>query len=240
MTTNKILIDLGFSENEARVYLAALETGIASAQEIAQKCKLKRTTTYSVLCPLVRKGFIAQTVEKGKKRFIAEDPQNLIKIFEQRQKMLEKVLPELEAVYNNKKIKPKVLFFEGLDGIKKIYEDTIKECPDEILEWNTTKFFKAFPGFPKTYVEERKKNNISAKRIAPNDIQWIEHKKKDAAEFSETKILPMDIFNIPIEINIYNNKVAFMSYKDEIGLIIESEGIAEAMRKIYGMFWERV
>lgn len=50
----------------------------------------------------------------------------------------------------------------------------------------------------------------------------------------------MPFFDIPIEINIYKDKVAFMSYKDEVGLIIESEGIAEAMRKIYGMFWDKI
>lgn len=238
METNKILIDLGFSENEAKVYLAALETGIASAQEIAQKCKLKRTTTYSVLCPLVRKGFIVQTIEKGKKRFFADDPKNLKKIFQERQKKLADVLPELEAVYNKKKIKPRVLFYEGLDGIKKIYEDTIKEKPDEILEWNTADIFRAFPGFPKEYLSQRLKNNIHAKRIASNEPRWHEHKKLDEAEISETKLLPF--FDIPIEINIYKNKVAFMSYKDEMGLIIESKGIAEAMRKIYMIFWNKI
>lgn len=66
MEINRILENLGFSDNEAKVYLAALETGLSSAQDIADKAKLKRTTTYSVLDVLVRKGFILKTQKKAK------------------------------------------------------------------------------------------------------------------------------------------------------------------------------
>ena len=68
----------------------------------------------------------------------------------------------------------------------------------------------------------------------------MEHGKRDEEEISETKFLPREDFDIPVEINVYNNKVAFMSYSDEIGLIIESEGIAKAMRVIYKLLWDRL
>ncbi len=240
MAIHQALINLGFSQNESAVYLASLEAGIAAAQDIADKAQLKRTTTYSVLEALVKRGFILKTQKEGKNRYIAENPKNLVEIFKRYQQDLHKALPELSALYNAKQIKPKVLFFEGKPGIKKIYYDTIEEKPEVILEWNTSEMFRMFPGFPEEYLNMRRQYNIRAKRIAPADKNWAQRKKNDKEDMSTTKLLPSEDFNIPVEINIYNNKVAFMSYGDEVGLIIESKVIADAMRIIYNLFWKQI
>jgi sugar-specific transcriptional regulator TrmB len=238
MVNELILTHLGLSPNEAKLYLANLECGTSSAQTIAEKAQIKRTTAYSVLESMVKKGFILKTDREGVSKFLAENPKNLAERFKTYQKSFENVLPELEAIHNKREVKPKVLFFEGKEGILKVYEDTLKEKPEEILEFNTSEIFKAFDTFPIDYVEERKKKNIHALRIAPNDKMYSEHAKLDEKELSETKLIKD--FNIPIEINIYNNKVAFMSYSDKIGLIIESEGIAKAMKKIYNLLWNKL
>ena len=77
MHTQQLLQKLGFSGNEAKVYLAALEMGLSSAQDIAEKAGIKRTTGYSVLSYLVNRGVVGKTKVKGKTRFLAEPPQSL-------------------------------------------------------------------------------------------------------------------------------------------------------------------
>lgn len=236
---HQTLENLGFSRNEAKMYLAALEAGTASAQTIAAKARLKRTTVYSLLDALIAKGFVVETKESGKTRYVAESPENLVQTFERYQQNLHKALPELKAIHNTKAVKPKVQFFEGRDGILKIYEDTIREKPNVILELNTSELFTALPeNFPKEYVAERLKHHIRAQRLAPEDKHWTAHKANDAKEISETKLLPPEQFAIPVEINVYNDKVAVMSYSDEMGLIIESKGIAQAMRTVYTLLWK--
>lgn len=232
-----LLHNLGLSLNEAKIYLATLEIGPASAQRIAKKAGLMRTTTYSVLENLAVKGFIFKTKEKDKNRYFADSPKNLFRRFSRYYEQFEKGLPQLEAIHNQMPIKPKIVFYEGKDGIKEIYEDTIKERPKEILEYNTSNIAKTFPDFPKEYVNSRRKAMIRAKRIAPNDKFWVERARRDNYEMSETRLLSPEKFTIPVEINIYNNKVAFMSYPDEMGIIIESKGVAEAMKKIYELAW---
>ncbi len=239
MINKLILTNLGFSTNEARIYLATLETGTASAQEIAKKAKIKRTTAYSALEAMVKKGYIIKTDKEGKGKFVAENPKTLSQRFWAHQKSFENVLPELEAIHDSQnKAKPRVLFFEGKEGILKVYEDTLNENPDEILELNTSEIFKTFNSFPLDYVEERKKKDIHALRIGPKDKFYAKRAKLDEEELSETKLVKD--FDIPIEINIYNNKVAFMSYADKIGLIIESEAIAKSMKKIYKLLWGKI
>ena len=65
MISEIILTNLGLSPNEAKIYLATLESGQTSAQRIAQKAQIKRTTTYSVLEGLVKKDFILKTNKEG-------------------------------------------------------------------------------------------------------------------------------------------------------------------------------
>ena len=240
MFVNNILTGFGLSSREVNVYLACLELGQAGVQEIAKKAKIKRTTAYSVLDSLIKRGFVIKLSEEAGNNFIAENPRVITNQYAEYQAALESKLPELVAIYNRKKVKPRVMFFEGSEGIKKILTDTINEKPPVILEFNSSAVFQSLPGFGKEYPNMRHKNNIRARRIAPSDKYWKTHKDKDAEEISETRLLPTDIYNLPVEINVYNNKVAFMSYADEFGLIIESKDIADSMRIIYNLFWDKV
>jgi len=216
-----------------------LEMGVSSAQEIAKKADILRTTGYSVLEQLVVRGVIIKTKKNSVNRYFAESPESLVHRIGASLQSLEKSLPELKAIQNKNEVKPKIVFYEGLSGIRRIYDDTIKSKPEEILEFNTSDMFSSLPNnFPAEYVDARKKNKIRAKRIAPASANWKNHARKDGTELSSTILLAQAEFDIPVEINIYNDKVAFMSYSDQIGIIIEGQGIATAMRTIFELFWE--
>ncbi|KKU48796.1 hypothetical protein A3H10_01570 [Candidatus Uhrbacteria bacterium RIFCSPLOWO2_12_FULL_46_10] len=237
MTIDNILNQLGFSTNEAKVYLAALSTGLASAAQIAKKAGLQRTTTYSVLDYLVRRGIVGQSKVRGKTRFVAEPPEKLLTLVGDIQAGLKKALPELEALYNKKGTKPKILFFEGKEAIQNVYDDTLREKPKEILEWNTDAYFERFPK-DHAYIAKRMELGIRARRIAGEGSVWQKkHQGYDRAELSETVIVPKDQFWPMVEVNIYNDKVAFMNYADEMSVIIENKAIAEAMRQAYELSW---
>ena len=66
---------IGLNKKQAEVYLACLEIGFSTAQNIAQKTTIKRTTVYDILEHLIKQNLVTQTI-KGKKRFyVAEDPE---------------------------------------------------------------------------------------------------------------------------------------------------------------------
>ena len=75
---------IGLSENETRVYLALLELGGSTAQEISKKAGVKRATTYVQLEALMKFGLVT-SFEKAPERkngaqktfFRAEDPEHL-------------------------------------------------------------------------------------------------------------------------------------------------------------------
>jgi|SRR3989344_1004467 len=237
MKIEPILEKFGFSFNESKAYLACLEMGIASAQDIAKKAGLKRTTTYSVLTYLVNRGVVGKTIVRNKTRFVAEPPEKLFNVISEIQSDIKKVLPQLEAIYNKNETKPKITFFEGENAIHNVYEDTLKEKPQEILEWNTNSFFDHFPN-EYGYIEKRIKSGIKARRIAGKYSRWdTKHQYLDKKELAETVIVPEKLFSPEIEVNIYNNKVAFMNYVENMSVIIESKAIADAMRQVYELSW---
>jgi len=238
MKLQDIFKQIGFSSNKTRIYLASLQTGVASAQDIAKQAGLKRTTAYSVLDHLTSRGFIGKTKSHGKTRYVAISPDKLLDHIKDVRSDLEKALPELEAMYNKKETKPKIIFYEGEKAIHNVYEDTLKEKPTEILEWNTNAFFERFPT-EYNYIQKRVTLGIKARRIAGQGSLWdTAHKQNDLAELAETVIVPNDKFDPQIEVNIYNNKVAFMNYAESMSVIIESKPIADAMRQAYELSWK--
>ncbi len=68
---------IGLSDKEAKVYLAALELGKATVQEIAVKANVNRTTTYVAIEGLTEKELMSEYLENHKRFFIAEDPSKL-------------------------------------------------------------------------------------------------------------------------------------------------------------------
>src|SRR5207244_3959918 len=113
-----------------------------------------------------------------------------------------------------------------------------REQPKEILMWLTDDYFKDLPGYSADYIRERVKLGMHAKRIAPAGSIWIrKNKKRDQDELSETIAVPAGLLTTGIEVNVYNNKFAFMNFREKTGVIIESKAVADAMRQAYMLSW---
>ena len=56
-------------------------------------------------------------------------------------------------------------------------------------------------------------------------------------EKREIAFVPKDKYYFSPEINIYDNKVMIASWREKLGIIIESAEIADAMKKIYELSW---
>ena len=238
MDLNKVLEQLGLQNKENEVYLALLELGLASVSEIAIKANIKRTTTYDVLSSLIKRGLVSQS-SRGKKRlFIAEPPEKLKGWIDRRQKRLEDIMPILKSLYNVSGVKPKIRYYEGIIGLKKVYTDTI-DYQGELLAFVSAEDIKSRLGtdFTEWYIHKRKEANISVRAIAPLNEQNIKYKERDKKFLKQTLLVPEDKFPFNMEMNIYGNKVAFMSFKEEMGIIIESNDISNNLRSLFELSW---
>ena len=147
MITFKDLEQFGLSDKEAKVYLACLELGPSTAAQIAQKADVNRATTYVAIESLTKQGLLSSHEKDSKTFFSAEDPAMLKRLLDQQREevknklsSLEELLPGLEQIYNYSGEKPKVRFFEGVEGVKRVMDDTLtaKEdlrCYSSIDSW---------------------------------------------------------------------------------------------------------
>lgn len=244
MNLEEQLQTLGLNEKEAKIYLASLELGLTSVQNIAKKAQIKRSTVYELMENLLKQNLIT-IVPKGKKRyFLAAEPTHLTQVIAHKQKTLNQILPELEALSKVSPIKPKIRFYEGEEGIKSVYADTIKEGKDLLAFVSVATAYESplINYLNEQYIKQRTAKKIMAKVIAPDSSLALSYKKRDKVEYRQTKLIAEKDYPFSIEINIYGNKVAFMSFKSNelMGVILESKEIAKTMSLIHKFFWDKL
>lgn len=240
MTLEQVLEELGLPPRQAKVYLAALELGEASVQDIAQKANIERTGTYYLVESLTREGIISK-LEKGKKTyFVATEPENLLDIAKKKEDLMEKYLPEFKALFNQVKTKPRVSLYEGMEGIKTIFEKTLElKKGEEIVAFTPFEVaHKYIADWGHDYVRRRAAKGIFARDIAEDSPDSKEHQKHDEEEFRETRLVPKQKFPFTNEIGIFRDWVMIVSYKEIIGLVVESKDIAHMMKAIFELAWE--
>lgn len=237
MQLSELLSQLGLQYKEDDIYLACLELGMASVQEIAIKSGVKRTTVYDVLANLGKKGLIGQTI-KGKKRlFYAEEPEKLLKLLDEKKARLEEAMPLLKSFYNTAGDKPKIRYYDGKEGIKEVYRDTLNYS-GELVAFVTENIINDLgQDFADEYREKRTKNKISVRVIGPDTENIVNYRNTNKDEMRKIRLVPHARFPFSIEMNIYGNKVAFMSFKESMGVIIESNEIANNLRSLFELSW---
>ncbi|MDD2785396.1 MAG: helix-turn-helix domain-containing protein [Patescibacteria group bacterium] len=136
------LSEYGLSEKESSIYLAMLELGPASVQDIANKSGVNRATTYVTMEALKRHGLMS-TFEKGRKTmFVAESPEHLkrlssaeLRAAQEKADRLQQSLPQFMALFNSaSETKPVVRFFEGEEGLITCRE-MLGQCKEEVLNF---------------------------------------------------------------------------------------------------------
>ena|SRR3989338_743803 len=234
---------LGLNEKEANVYVALLEMGRGTVARIARKANINRTTGYDILDKLVAKGLANISGKEPKEEYVAESPEKLRSLLEKeienkKQELLQaqNLIPQLKSIHNISQ-RPKVMFYEGREGLEQVYEDTLTAKETIRAYANVNEMHAALPRYFPRYYHRRTGKGISIRAIIPANEKGIERARKDKDESRDSALVPANKYYFSPEINIYDNKVMIASWREKLGIIIESEEIAEAMKTIYELAW---
>jgi sugar-specific transcriptional regulator TrmB len=238
-------MSLGLSAKEAAVYTTLLSMGRSTVSAIARKSLVNRATAYVVLDSLVGKGLVQISGKEPKQEYVAESPNKLASLYRDEAKKAERraeraasLALELTSI-QKVGTRPHVKFYEGIDGLKQVYEDTLTATGPILACASVEDVAATLGSFYPAYIKRRAKKKIFAKGIIPKTPMAIERCKHDAEEARETVFVPAEEFDFHPEINIYDNKVMVASWREKLGIIIESAEIAYVMKKLYGLAWER-
>lgn len=246
----QVLKDLGLQDKEPDVFMALLTTpGTQPASVIAKKVKLNRVTVYKTLIKLAEMGLVTKTMKFGITCFFAEDPDKVLEqLLKKRRDSVESlnqqllaVLPQIKGLQRQDLYIPRVRFYEGVEGVKRVYQDTLVEgkpidsfenVADMAPEIKTYLF--------EEYISRRIEKGIRARVITPQNPQNKKFREADRSQMRKTRFATLKAFPMEIEMNLYGNKTAFFSYRSEemFAVIIESRAIANSMRAIFEYCWE--
>ncbi len=238
MNLEKLLEEFGLNEKEAKTYLACLELGPSKIHDIADLSGVGRVNTYYIIEKLIQHGLVSRTFKKEKMLFVAEEPEVLAEIAQRRAKRFKNLLPNLKALSKGEN-KPSVRYYEGEEGIKALYEDSLTS-KEKIYAWNSAENLEAvMPEYFHDYYKRRAAKNIFITGILNDSPEARAYQKQDKELKREIRLVPENRMNIKPECYIYENKVSFMSLREKIGVMIESKDIADAMKRLYELAWER-
>lgn len=239
MDLQKILEMNGLTSKEAAVYLSLLELQQATPSTIARRSNIKRPTAYVILDTLKKKGLVSYVKKNKLLYYRITNPHSLVEEQQNRYQQLEKALPELILLHGRFGITPTMTIYEGKEGIIQIMEDTLKTST-ELLCWaDATLAVETLllDYYPK-YIETKVKRKVSLRGILSYDKRALLMKRNGQKEFREVYLIPKQKFPFKNEINIYDNKIAIISYADKIGIIIENQNIADTQRSIFNFAFE--
>lgn len=247
MLTN-ILRSFQLNEKEIKVFEKVLEVGSQPASRIAKICEMPRNTIRSILDGLVKKGLMVKATRANTQYYATEKKDNLIRLLKHRKvrleseiegqiDLLEKYGEELSARHWAT-TRPRITFYEGTAGLEKVYEDTLT-AKHGLKSWAA---YDALMGtdsaYFRSYFKRRASKKIPMRSIHPDTPLGREGQARDADELRESALIPPDKFNWVPEIQVYNNKVNIASWKEKLGIIIESQEIADTITAIFDLSYE--
>jgi sugar-specific transcriptional regulator TrmB len=235
----KFLVDIGFTEKEAAVYLALLPVDTASVIELSESTGINRTTLYPILEDLINKKIVIEITEGKKVRFQAEPPERLETfihnrktLLEEQEKVLTDIVPQLRGITRKTGEKPIVKIYEGHDGALEAVNDYYEYVDDNQ---------QSYVVFSRDLIEQtfstKELEGLKKKRIGKNIVSNSIYTKDDGEYITqmEGNSIRIDSSKYPIlcDIAVYGDRVRFVTLKRAVAaILIKNKDIAETMESL--------
>ncbi|MFA6523707.1 MAG: helix-turn-helix domain-containing protein [Candidatus Peribacteraceae bacterium] len=239
------LESMGLREDEAKVYYALLQLGGSYVSAIAKKSGIHRVQCYKVLDELVAKGLVSSFLKNKIKHFSVESPTILVRKQREKLEQAERLLPELLSVTNALAYKPKIQYYEGVEGLKNIMEETLTAKDEMVGYTNLRDLPLVLPeDYLRDYAARKIAKHLKTRMLSPHlpeALTYLQTYYPRGFDPNLVEILFVNPGEFPFEyeITIYGDKVAVLSLNPEerMGLIIESPVYAKTQRAIFQLAW---
>jgi len=244
-----LLKQFGCHERGAEIYMQCLSMDPASIQEIARRAKTNRFTVHSAVEELIEKGLLFET-RHGKRRLIAaENPDVLFTLLERKCADIHRLSGAVEYAANllrslqpTETSKPSVRFYEGIDGYKRMLEETLS-ARSEILVFSYVPLLAELVGEEnlEQYFRKRGRRGISTRLIFPH-CGFADRVSKRAKEYRiAIRYLPLGT-QWQSGIFCWNDSIALLSYtQNRLNCtVIENKDIANFYANIiFELCWQQ-
>lgn len=241
MTIQEQLKELNLTVSESKVYLYLLEEGLSTPPQVARGTNIARSNCYNILATLKDAGLIEEQ-EKGKgkrKAYLASDPEALLRSVQRKKEAVERLLPDLRALYTTQKNKPKIRFYDGFEQVKEIYWQATDT--DKLLAIGSTKHLTdRDPKFFLAFEQALKDKNVLLQDLVTNPSQQVgaEQTKQILRGLYDFRSLPEKYSDFPTDILVWGDNIGLVTLKEPIfGTVITNDLLAQTFRYIFEMVW---
>lgn len=234
----------GLSEKEAEIYLILLELGKAKAQDVARKTKLPRSTIYSILEYLEKRGLVFSFDQAKIKYFTAQDPAKIVQEMNERILAIKTAFPELKQLYRTAKAKPQIRYYQGLSELKTMYQSILKlkgiSAYDIIA--SEEEWLRMDPAFFADFKQQRARAGIRTRLILESSETALGRKAHQRETYSEVKIIPPALgWKFTAGCYIFPDRVIFIAYREErVALEMISAEVAGLMKTMFEFMWRSI
>jgi sugar-specific transcriptional regulator TrmB len=245
----EILKKIGLSEGEIKVYKAVLELGATTLNSIHEKVRIDRRNIYDILNKLIERGLISYFDENGKRTFRVSNPNKLISYIEEKKsnldsikKEVEKIIPEVQEIFNSKKEETFAEIFKGPEGMKAVWDDMLN-YPE--IRWIASGMYvpNRFPAFWDDWNRRRMRKKVGSYHLFRSDKkeELAARKGFDKNKITDWKFLPSEFSGNAAVTVIYGDKVVLQLLGEEIQVfVIKSKELAENYKKYHKYLWDKV
>ncbi|MEK6927004.1 MAG: helix-turn-helix domain-containing protein [Nanoarchaeota archaeon] len=246
---DKLLFEqIGLTKTEERLYLALLKIGENSTTKIMRESGVPASKTYEFLDKLIKKGLVSYTFKNGRKHFKAENPES-IKVFLESKKEyidkqileVDKLIPHLNQIKTEKEPEIESFVYEGLNGIKILYEKTLKA-----LEKGETHYIigapkignEMFEGYLLDWHKRRIKKEVYCKYIYNADAkEYGEIRRK--MPLTKVKYLPAQVIS-PVWTEIAKDYVitGHITNKSAVIFVMKDKEMVKKYINYFDMIWK--
>jgi len=238
----KDLEKLGLNKNEAKVYLALIYKGQATASELVKSIGVHRNIVYDNLEKLIDKGLVS-SINDTKKIFIAQNPTAIIEFLESKKTQVDteitlakNIIPDINKLLNSQTAKQEAYIFRGVSGLKKVLGEIVQAKQSWCIGITALSIKILGDTYWKNYNLKKKENKTEEWLLWNSDykdVNLLNNNKR-----SHHKILPKEL-NQVTEIIIWNNKVAIFAYSSQpIVIVIDNTEIFNMYKANFNFLWK--
>lgn len=238
---SSVLKDVGFSDNEIRVYLELRKSRQIVASKLAERAGINRTLCYLVLKRLAAKGLVGYVLKNNVKYFVAAHPERILDYLSEKQQLIQELVPSILSLVPTEEKEYSVELFEGKEGLKTVLSDALRSKPKEFLDFTSGMTNILLPPY---FIDQWEKKRIHLKikgRFLFNDTEIGKSRGAVISKLplTEVKYLPEGL-SAPCHIYIYANKVGIALWAESapFGVLIKNEQIANRFREFFNWVWK--
>jgi sugar-specific transcriptional regulator TrmB len=237
------------SDVESSVYYTVLNLGSRPAAKIAKHAGLSRTYAYDVLGALSEKGLVQEIEKNSVRHYSPTPPSELLGLIQEQEerlakqkRQLENALPSLERLQTTISGDPSIRTYQGLEGMKKVLDDTLKQGEDPILGYCQFGLLQSSGDSDVDRIRARH-NRLRIKRGIWHNVLCPEHEYDDVAptilEKQLIQVKTLKGLNMPAEIMVYGEKAAvFPSGGRRVAMVVQNTTISLMLQSLHQTIWE--